>query len=167
MTGFDRHTDGYRLLSEGEWEWLARKSGKKKQTLFTWGNDRVIPPKTANVADESARGQVRFFVPNYTDGYAGIAPVGSFTREPSGLYDMAGNTSEWVHDFYSILQPKEDTMVRNPLGEQRGHSHVVKGANWRSGTITTLRPAFREGLTEGRDDLGFRIGRYLYGGKNE
>jgi formylglycine-generating enzyme required for sulfatase activity len=80
---------------------------------------------------------------------------------------MAGNVSEWVHDVYSILPPKGENIARNPLGEQQGVAHVVKGANWRSGTITTLRPAFREGLTAGRDDLGFRIGRYLYGGKNE
>jgi formylglycine-generating enzyme required for sulfatase activity len=167
VTGFYPNTDGYRLLSEAEWEWLARKAGKTKQTRFAWGNDNVIPPETANVADESAKGQVRFFVPNYTDGYAHAAPVGSFNREPSSLYDMAGNVSEWVHDVYSIVPPLRDTISHNPLGEPRGYAHVVKGANWRSGTITTLRPAFREGLTAGRDDLGFRIGRYLYGGKNE
>jgi formylglycine-generating enzyme required for sulfatase activity len=165
VTGFDLNADGYRLLSEGEWEWLARKAGKGQQTIFTWGNDTVIPPKVTNVADESAQGQVKVYVPNYNDGYSGVAPVGSFNREPSGLYDMAGNVSEWVHDVYSIMPPPEGKIVGNPLGEQRGDSHVVKGANWRSGTITTLRPAFREGLTAGRDDVGFRIGRYLYGGE--
>jgi len=65
------------------------------------------------------------------------------------------------------VPPLANTTASNPLGEQRGHAHVVKGANFRSGTITTLRPAFREGLTTGRDDVGFRIGRYLYGGKDE
>lgn len=167
VTGFDLTADGYRLLSEGEWEWLARKSGKGQQTIFTWGNDTVIPPKVTNVADESAKGQVKFYVPRYNDGFPGIAPVGSFNREPSGLYDMAGNVSEWVHDVYSIIPPSEGTVVNNPLGQQRGESHVVKGANWRSGTLTTLRSAFREGLASGRDDVGFRVGRYLFGGKNE
>jgi formylglycine-generating enzyme required for sulfatase activity len=80
---------------------------------------------------------------------------------------MAGNVSEWVHDVYSIVPPSRGTVVSNPLGQQRGESHVVKGANWRSGTLTTLRPAFREGLAGGREDVGFRIGRYLYGGENE
>ena len=167
VTGFNIHADGYRLLSEGEWEWLARKSGKTEQTIFTWGNEMIIPPEAANVADETARGQVRFYVPGYNDGHAGVAPVGSLNREPSGLYDMAGNASEWVHDVYSIVPPAANTVVSNPLGEQRGHARVVKGGSFRSGTITTLRPAFREGLTAGRDDVGFRIGRYLYGGENE
>lgn len=166
VTGFNANADGYRLLSEGEWEWLARKSGKSAQTIFTWGNDTVIPPKAANVADEGAKGQVRFYVPNYTDGYTGVAPVGSFNVEPSGLYDMAGNVSEWVHDVYSIVPPIPNSVEKNPLGQQRGPAHVVKGGNFRSGTTTTLRPAFREGVTSGRDDVGLRVGRYLYGGED-
>jgi formylglycine-generating enzyme required for sulfatase activity len=165
VSGFDTNSDGYRLLTEAEWEWLARKSGKPKQTIFTWGDETVIPPKVTNVADESAKGQVKYYVPNYNDGFPAVAPAGSFNRELSGLYDMAGNVSEWVHDVYSIVPPPVGTILSNPLGQQHGDAHVVKGANWRSGTITTLRPAFREGLTAGRDDVGFRIGRYLYGGE--
>jgi len=167
VVGFDPYADGYRLLSEGEWEWLARKAGKSEQTMFTWGNDTVIPSQSANVADESAKGQVRFYVPRYNDGYPDIAPVGSLNRESSGLYDMAGNISEWVHDVYSIVPPRANSIESNPLGEQHGQAHVVKGANFRSGTLTTLRPAFRGGLTGGRDDTGFRIGRYLYGREDE
>jgi len=167
VNDFNANADGYRLLSEAEWEWLARKSGKTKQTIFSWGNETIIPPNAANIADETAKGQVTFYVPNYNDGYVNVAPVGSFNRELSGLYDMAGNVSEWVHDVYLVMPPMTNTTVRNPMGEQRGQSHVIKGANFRSGSITMLRPAFREGLTAGRDDVGFRVGRYLYGGKNE
>ena len=167
VNGFNKNADGYRLLSEAEWEWLSRMSGKNKQTIFSWGNKMIIPPNTANIADESAKSQITFYVPNYNDGYVSVAPVGSFKKEPSGLYDMAGNVSEWVHDVYSIMPPKVTTTQENPFGGQFGESHVVKGANFRSGSITKLRPAFREGLTTGRDDVGFRIGRYLYGGKNE
>jgi formylglycine-generating enzyme required for sulfatase activity len=167
VVGFDANTDGYRLLTEAEWEWLARKAGKKEQTVFSWGNDTVIPVNAANIADESARGQVRFYVPNYSDGYAVAASVGSMQREPSGLFDMAGNVSEWVHDVYSIVPPEPNIILKNPMSELRGDAHVVKGASFRSGTLTSLRPAFREGLGAGRDDVGFRIGRYLYGGKHD
>jgi formylglycine-generating enzyme required for sulfatase activity len=167
ITGFEGQADGYRLLSEAEWEWLARKSGKTKQTIFSWGDETVIPVQSTNVADESSKGQVRFFVPQYNDGYSGVAPVGSFKSEPSGVHDLAGNVSEWVHDVYTIVPPTPDALLRDPLGQQSGEAHVVKGANWRSGTITTLRPAFREGLAGRRDDVGFRVARYLFGGKNE
>ena len=140
---------------------------KLNKLFFHGGNEMIIPPNTANIADESVKGQMTFYVPNYNDGYVSVAPVGSFKKELSGLYDMAGNVSEWVHDVYSIMPPTPNTTVENHLGEQRGQSHVVKGANFRSGSITKLRPAFREGLTTERDDVGFRIGRYLYGGENE
>ena len=164
LKAVNANTDGYRLLTEGEWEWLARKSGKAKQTVFVWGNDRVIPKQAINIADESARGKVKHFVPKYTDGYAKIAPVGSFAQEKSGLYDQGGNVSEWTHDSYSIVPPKSGKVFHNPFDLSIGNSHVIKGANWRSGTITELRPSYREGLAAPRDDLGFRVGRYVHGG---
>ncbi|OUR71453.1 hypothetical protein A9Q78_09775 [Methylophaga sp. 41_12_T18] len=157
------NSNGYRLLTEGEWEWLARKSGKAQQTVFVWGNDRVIPKQAINIADESARGKVKNFVPKYTDGYSQTAPVGSFSQEKSGLYDQGGNVSEWTHDSYSIVPPKSGKVFQNPFDLSVNNSHVVKGANWRSGSITELRPSYREGLTAGRDDLGFRVSRYVYG----
>lgn len=161
IIGYNSQANGYRLLSEAEWEWLARRAGKQKITTFTWGDSNVIPPKTANVADESAKGQTKFYVPRYTDGYSEVAPVGSFLKEACGLHDLGGNVSEWVHDVYVIQPPQKGKVFVNPFGAQQGGSRVIKGANFRSGTITTLRPAFREGLSAGRDDLGFRIGRYL------
>ena len=159
------HADGYRLLTEAEWEWLARKSGKKKQTVFPWGNESVVPVMAGNIADESANGLASFYVPNYNDGYAKVAPVGSFPAEVSGLFDLTGNVSEWVHDFYSLAPPIEKTVQVDPLGPSFGDAHVIKGSSWRSGTRTLLRAAYRDGLMDRRDDVGFRIGRYLYGAK--
>jgi len=157
-------SDGYRLLTEAEWEWLARKSGKKQQSTFVWGNDIVIPKNATNIADESANGHVDILVSKYNDNYPNAAPVKSFAQETSGLYDQAGNVSEWTHDSYSIAPPKSGKVFIDPFDLSRSNSRVVKGANWRSGSITELRPSFREGLTTSRDDLGFRIARYVYGG---
>jgi formylglycine-generating enzyme required for sulfatase activity len=107
---------------------------------------------------------VKVFVSKYNDGYPEVAAVESFTQENSGLYDQGGNVSEWTHDSYSIIRPKSGKVFQDPFDLTMGSSHVVKGANWRSGSITELRPSFREGLVNSRDDLGFRIGRYVYGG---
>lgn len=161
--GIDPRADGYRLLSEAEWEWLARKAGRPARSIFGWGDGATIPRGAGNIADESANGVARNFVPNYNDGYARIAPVGSFAAEPSGLFDLTGNVSEWVHDWYSLVPPAEGSVVVDPLGPSFGDSHVVKGSSWRSGTRSTLRAAYRDGLSAGRDDVGFRIGRYLHG----
>lgn len=157
------NTDGYRLLTEAEWEWLARKANKIKQTTFVWGDTTTIPPKTANIADTSAIGRVEYYIPGYTDGFALSAPVGSFNREASGLYDMAGNVSEWVNDLYSETSNNDE--ITKSIGSARGRLHVVKGANWQTGTITGLRAAYREGRSAGGEEIGFRTGRYLWGGK--
>ncbi len=161
VTGFDPTADGYRLLSEAEWEWLARYAKRPESARFVWGNETVIPPRAANIADESAGQNVEFYVPNYNDGYAQAAPVGSLTPDAAGLYDMAGNVSEWVNDVYTLDQVKG--IFTDPLGPQTGAEHVVKGSSWRSGTLSSLRSSFREGVSGKRDDLGFRIGRYIYG----
>ncbi|MBN45159.1 MULTISPECIES: PEGA domain-containing protein [unclassified Methylophaga] len=158
------NADGYRLLMEAEWEWLARKAGKPEQTLFVWGNERVIPTKAVNIADEAAKGSVSLYVPRYYDGFAGIAPVKSFSREKSGLYDLGGNVSEWTHDSYSLTAPKLDTIYPHILDSTTISMRVVKGANWRSGSLSELRASYRGGAEQARDTLGFRVGRFLNGG---
>jgi len=163
--GINATADGYRLLTEAEWEWLARKAGRPTRTVFPWGDSSTIPAAAGNIADESAKGKVRFFVPNYQDSFAETAPVGSFSPEQSGLYDLTGNVSDWVHDVYSVVPPATNQVEVDPLGAPRGTTHVVKGSSWMSGTRTTLRAAYREGAAQGRPDVGFRIGRYLYGGE--
>jgi formylglycine-generating enzyme required for sulfatase activity len=162
LIGTKTDSDGYRLLTEAEWEWLARKAGKSKRTMFVWGDEQVIPKGAVNVADESAKGKVKIYVPKYNDGFSGIAPVGSFSVEKSGLYDMGGNVSEWTHESYSIVLPEANKVFQDPVASASGSLHVIKGANWRSGSVTELRPAYREGISDARDDLGFRIGRYVY-----
>jgi len=161
LRGFNISADGYRLPSEAEWEWLARKAGKSKQSKFTWGDATTIPEKSGNIADESAKGTTTHYVPNYSDGFAGIAPVGSYPPEPSGLYDLTGNVSEWVHDVYSLVPPAGQKTEIDPLGAGRGDTHTVKGSNWRSGSITELRASYRDGAKAGRDDIGFRVARYI------
>lgn len=164
LAGVNKSADGYRLLTEAEWEWLARRAGRKTQTIFPWGDKSVVPPLSGNISDESARGHADFYVPKYNDGHAEMAAVGSFPAEPSGLFDVAGNASEWVHDYYSLVPPDAGDVDVDPMGPDYGDAHVVKGSSWRSGTRTELRGAYRDGLNGTRDDIGFRIGRYVYGG---
>ena len=166
LMGSNIMSDGYRLPSEAEWEWLARKASKPKQTRFPWGDETTIAPKAGNIADESARGKTAHYVPNYSDGFAGVAPIGSFPAETMGLYDLTGNVSEWVHDVYALLPNRGVDIESDPLGDRSGDTHTVKGSSWRSGTVTELRASYREGKKSGRDDIGFRVARYVYGGIN-
>lgn len=161
LTRINPLADGYRLLTEAEWEWLARKAERKQQTQFVWGDNKTIPKKAGNIADESVKGVIRSYVPRYNDGYAGVAPVMSMLREKSGLYDMGGNVSEWVHDSYSLTLPGKNQILEQILDPKILGMRVVKGASYKSGTLTELRGSYREGQVQARDDLGFRLGRYL------
>ena len=154
---------GYRLPSEAEWEWLARYANRSASTLFIWGNQTTIPKNVGNLADESAKNNVAFYIPNYNDGYPKLAPVGSFSRDRAGLHDLVGNLSEWVHDVYSVEISSEP--LRNPLGIANNTSqsgHVVKGSSWRSGTLSELRSAYRQRAVGKSDSIGFRVARYIY-----
>lgn len=161
LAGFNKNANGYRLPTEAEWEWLARKANRRSQTRFTWGDKDIVSEKAGNIADETARGKTRFFVPNYVDGFAGVAPVASYPKETSGLHDMFGNLSEWVTDFYTLTPPRKGTVLKDPMGPNFGDQHVVKGASWASGSLSEIRPAYRAPGTNGSDKIGFRIARYL------
>ncbi len=160
-------TDGYRLLTEAEWEWLARKAKSPSRTRFVWGDNLVIPKNTVNIADESAKGLIKTIVPNYNDGYPGAAPAGSFIEERSGLFDQGGNVREWTHDGYSLMPPRKGQVFKDPYDTVINDNYVVKGSSWRSGSVTELRSSYREGVSGARDDIGFRVGRYVFGGSTE
>lgn len=164
LTGINANANGYRLLSEAEWEWLARKAKRAQTSRFVWGDATTIPKNAANIADESAKTRASTYVPRYNDSYAGVAPVKSFAREVSGLYDLGGNVSEWVHDAYTLTVPNAGQVYRQQLDTSQADIRVIKGANWRSGSLTELRAAYRDGLSQPRDNVGLRIGRYLNGG---
>ena len=162
--GSSTAADGYRLPTEAEWEWLARKAGRGRETRFPWGNDTRVPARSGNLADESARGRVPVYIPRYVDGFAGAAEIGSFTANAVGLHDLAGNASEWIHDVYEVQPPEAGRTETDPMDTRAGRWHTVKGSSWRSGTLSELRAAWRAGSDSPREDLGFRIVRYLDGG---
>lgn len=156
--------DGYRLPTEAEWEWLARKAGRDRETRFPWGDATRVPERSGNLADESARGQVPVYIPRYDDGFAGLAEIGRFSANAAELHDLAGNASEWVHDVYDVQPPEAGGVETDPMDTGTGRWHAVKGSSWRSGTLSELRAAWRAGSDGPRDDLGFRVARYLVEG---
>jgi formylglycine-generating enzyme required for sulfatase activity len=96
----------------------------------------------------------------YQDGYPVSAPVGSFAPNSKGLFDLDGNVAEWVHDWYDV-PVEQTTPMTDPQGPAGGQHHVIRGAGWAHGTVTELRLSFRDYGMGGRDDVGFRIARYL------
>ena len=123
-----------------------------------------MPAGSGNLPDESARGQAPVYIPRYNDGFARLAEVGRFEANAAGLHDLAGNASEWTHDVYDPKPPEADRAETDSMDTRPARWHVVKGPSWRSGTLSELRPAWRAGRDGSREDLGFRIARYVAGG---
>lgn len=167
VVGYDTYADGYRLPTETEWEWLARKTKRRQLTPFAWGSRETITSASGNLADESAKGSAPRYIPKYTDGYAKLAPVGSFPAELSGLHDMSGNVREWVNDRYALTVPATGSVAVNYFGPAAGDGHTVKGSSYKTANLTNLRAASRDKEIDAAEDIGFRVARYVYGAEDK
>ena len=143
----------YRLLSEAEWEYVAR--GGKGRRKYWWGNS--ASHEYANYGkDECCDG-----LKKGRDKWKYTSPVGSFPANPFGLHDMHGNVWEWVEDCY---QYSYKGALTNGKAWTTGSCdlRVLRGGSW-GGHPQSLRSAYRlEVWPGGRGiDNGFRVARSL------
>lgn len=160
VIGFNSESTGYRLPTEAEWAWAARTDGSGNQLKYSWGDQLPPAEDSGNFADVSSQSYLGEILFNYNDGYLATAPVGSFDPNQHDIYDMAGNAAEWVHDFYGSVGAIGGVEV-DPQGPTEGQFHTIRGSSWAHGAITELRLSFRDFGEEVRDDVGFRVARYL------
>lgn len=164
VTGFNPQSTGYRLSTETEWAWATRleKQGDHATMLkYTWGPQLPPTSKVINIADRNAAPVAGFIQAGYDDGFIVSAPVGSFPANAKGLYDLDGNVAEWMNDYYDVASSLAQDVSVDPIGPSDGTHHVIRGSSWAHGTITELRLSFRDYGTDARNDVGFRIARYV------
>jgi formylglycine-generating enzyme required for sulfatase activity len=152
---------GYRLPTEAEWEYCARVNNNQPPLKYPWG--QKFPPwkLSGNYSDQSAKDLLPTVLEGYNDGYGTTAPPARFIANGLGLYDMGGNVAEWCHDYYSIYSYAPEKTVVDPVGPENGKHHVIRGSSWKHGSISTLRLAYRSYGDGTREDVGFRVCRYL------
>lgn len=146
----------YRLPTEAEWEYAARSGGKKEK--FAGFSDDSQLYLYANFCGSNCTSMWQTKTTSQNDRYENTSPVGTYKPNGLGLYDMSGNVSEWVSDWYDRsyyrISPKD-----NPVGPPSGQYRVGRGGSWDFGQ-EAVRVAIRviETATHrSASSVGFRL----------
>jgi formylglycine-generating enzyme required for sulfatase activity len=142
---------GAGLPSEAQWEKAARGTDERP---YPWGQQSPIV-QYANYQGNDSK------------------DVGSypFVQSPYGAFDLAGNVSEWVSDWYSLdyYRTVSSENISNPTGpsissyspSHNFYGRVVRGGSWSSSENYRLSTTYRDHLSPDSyaDDLGFRCAK--------
>ena len=148
VSWLSQRTDArYRLLSEPEWEYVARAGSRAARY---WGESESSQCRYANGGG-----------PRCDDGYDFTAPAGSFAPNGFGLHDVIGNVFEWTQDCWngrSAGAPAEWSASQSGECGRR----VLRGGAW-DYYPWDVRFPIRGPMPSGRRSisLGFRVARAL------
>ncbi|MGH1364909.1 MAG: SUMF1/EgtB/PvdO family nonheme iron enzyme [Calditrichia bacterium] len=140
----------YRLPTEVEWEYACRAGS-------------ISPFNTgANLTTDQANYTGNFPYRDFAKGEdrEKTIPVGSFSPNAWGLYDMHGNVWEWCSDWYGAgyYQQFADKQAVDPQGPSNGSSRIVRGGSWRNSAQDCRSANRNRGNPDDRNNgVGFRL----------
>lgn len=145
----------YRLLSEAEWEYVARAGTTSK---YPWGNS------ASHVYANFSRGVFSRGFESGRDRWVKTAPIGSFAPNDYGVHDMHGNVNEWTadcwHDSYIGASRDGSAWISGENCSER----VLRGGSWTNYLPRNQRSAYRFPFRTDfqSNDIGFRIAKTLF-----
>ena len=151
--------ESYRLPSEAEWEYAARAG---TTTSRHWGDSSSSQCGHGNGADASAKRDYSFMtVVACDDGAAHTTPVGSYSANRFGLFDVLGNVWEWTEDCWHENYRGAPADGSPWYGGDCGR-RVLRGGSW------LILPRFLRSAARYRistvirvSSAGFRVARTL------
>ena len=151
------YIEPYRLPTEAEWEYAARAGNSESQ--YPW--EETLPMDERGCFYANFKPREGDYV---LDGHVITSQVGTYQPNDFGVYDMAGNVSEWTSTAYTEsndrlpndLNPeyRYDAAKEDPYKMKR---KIVRGGSWKD-AAQNIRADLRawEYQNEQRSYIGFR-----------
>lgn len=123
-TGAGIKTPQFRLPSDAEWEYAA--SGGIQNGKYPWGGPYMIDSEGYYMANfRPKRNNLA------ADGYTYTVEAVSFQANDYGLYNMAGNVSEWTSTAYNISASYVTSSLSSNIDDPTNNKKVIRGGSWK------------------------------------
>lgn len=114
----------FRLATEAEWEYAAR--GGLNFATYPWGGPYTTSDRGCFLANfKPSRGDYA------VDGALYTMEAKSYNPNDYGLYNMAGNVSEWTNTAYEVASYSISSTMNPNVESDGNHKKVIRGGSWK------------------------------------
>jgi gliding motility-associated lipoprotein GldK len=114
----------FRLATEAEWEYAAR--GGLTYSTYPWGGPYTTTDRGCFLANfKPTRGDYA------VDGALYTMEAKSYNANDYGLYNMAGNVSEWTNTAYSEASYYIGSTMNPNVEMTQNHRKIIRGGSWK------------------------------------